>query len=822
MVFGSVYTGVVLGVDTVKQCYNVQIDQTGAELSNVAYAVPIIASLVGFRMSFILPVGTRVLVAYGQPSFIMGTTASEAVDPANGFTRTVTGCGVNRNATASTSFDSEGILPQNFTGHPVPSDMIEGEFDMSNAVGVALSLFCNMARLSAGDRAKVECCLLNGMVRVLSETFKHHSAFGDFQIYNDGRLNVRWDGTSYDFEAYGQLDPRGEKVPQGNRTADLKSIDAINDTGRWRFTQMVGWLGDLIHMWVTDPVDAMGKIGESALRSGKAHFHVGNDGSILVQSVADISIERVVRIPVPVEKIRYDSPEGVTSPDFEALETRFLKIWNFGPKFKEDSFKTAFMLREYARWYSNFHSLARFHQMQAKKGEWEIKAESEYPVPDYRNEEADVRQANPGESQYIDAYACFRIMRDGSIVTMGAYGENVTFYHGSGHISVPRQLHFESGGDMSFRSGGSIFFNARRSLEFAAAVGSIAMKCRTIFRALCEWGPIHLKSDMGDPSKPGYTAKTLADQPFPSSDPEPVQADNAILLDASQGRIAVYGERTVTIQANGEPDSDTPEDVSASVVVQSRRQGVTVNAQKNIKLQAFTGWVGATARSFAASIMGPILLKCTEFDVNQRLNLRGGALSVGNLKAGIMSAISVIRGPKVPGQADAPGPPPLKVHYNHILPLPDDLSSVEPRYAEDTEVIDEVATDRRPVEVFPVAKIAPSWSFPEAMFYRWTTTPADQFYQTLSQQAIAVGDGAYAGSTEFAAWDSEKEKLQPAPRNATGSDAYPWPGRVGEVNVFTGGEPLSVPSSKPPGEFEQGAMKVVSISTQPFYFLKRS
>ena len=60
--------------------------------------------------------------------------------------------------------------------------------------------------------------------------------------------------------------------------------------------------GDFIHTFVTEPSATLAGIAEEAVRPGKARMQMHSDGTILMQSVADIAIERVCRVVTPTEK----------------------------------------------------------------------------------------------------------------------------------------------------------------------------------------------------------------------------------------------------------------------------------------------------------------------------------------------------------------------------------------------------------------------------------------------------------------------------------------------------------------------------------------
>ena len=63
--------------------------------------------------------------------------------------------------------------------HQPPVDLLPGELDLTNLHGVGVTLLRHLASLQAGDLARVECHLLDDLVRIVAQNFRHHSAIGD-------------------------------------------------------------------------------------------------------------------------------------------------------------------------------------------------------------------------------------------------------------------------------------------------------------------------------------------------------------------------------------------------------------------------------------------------------------------------------------------------------------------------------------------------------------------------------------------------------------------------------------------------------------------
>ena len=772
---GKIYPGTVISCSPASNTLTVSVDKQDVALTGCVYAAGIFSGLLGFKLTYFPPQGTRVNVMYGTPAYIVGCIPSDKPDNHGAGSRTITGDPLDRNKLAN----ADG--GENQRNHTAPNDLLEGEFEITNMLGVALTMLTNLAKLSAGDRASVEVHLLNEMVRVVSTTFRHHSSFGDFEIYNNGRLNVVWNGTSYEHESYGQLGPKDPKIPVEGNLTDFTKIDRVLDTGRWRFSNYLGFLGDFIHFFVTDPTTTLGKLAEDALRSGKAHVHVGNDGSILMQSVTEIVLERVCRIPVPVQVKPDDDPKGIKSEDYEKLEARFLKIWDYG-KDPKDMAKTCYQLREYARWFSGYHSLARMHQMEAKGKSYRVPTEGETPEPSWCNEEDDVKKANPGADekyqQFKDVYSTFRIMRDGSHVNLDGFGNATVTGMNGVHVSSATHLTIEAAGNVSIVAGQDIFVKARRSIEIAAVFGGLKMKARTWWHALCEKGTLWIKSDA---NAPGMVAASANPDPnFPDAE----VYDKAIIIDATLGGAVVQSAKQMILETNGASKDD--DDLGASIIIQSLHGDTRVRSGRHIELKATRHLLTKAGMSFVA-VCGKALWHVRQqlFDINQSFTIRGTTLNCRTVRAETVNAKTSIRGPKRQAQIDPASSSklPLRPHFNHIDKMPEN-DSLDPKPATGDDVKDRVeyegkANGSSVVSAFPTT--SPSWKFENVKL--------DTLYETLSQQRIRTDKDL---GDLYSTWNWSTDGVLKAPRNGTSA---PYASKEKQL-THTGGEDLHKPSTK--------------------------
>ena len=645
---GKWYSATIRKTNATTQEFTVVVTGTGEEIGGCVYATPMFASLFGMKMSWRPGPGTQVILLYGNPSYIVANVPADLQDPLSFKTRTMTDAG-DTEAKFATDENDKKMVPH----HTEPNDLFEGEFEIGNLLGPFIRMLTFMSSVGAGDRAKIEFHLLRDLVRVVSKNFEHFSAFGDMKIYNDGRLNVEWNGTLYDHERWGKMSPNDEKTVE----------DKLLETGRWRTTMLLGFLGDTLNQWFTDPAGTVGKMAEEAVRSGRARFHVGSDGGILVQSVSDIALERVCRIPVPIRLKHQEDPRGVLAKEMDNLERQFLKDWDDGGG--KTAHHTMYQIRDYARWLGQYHSLARILQLESARDEWKIPSESDTPEPDPFCAERDRKTANASKVVYKDVYATIRIFRDGSILNNDAYGNAMA--SGMSGIVLSSATHFRSyaAGDISMTAGGSMYFGARRNMEFAASRGGIRMKARTLFHALCELGTLWLKSDADPDDEPDVD----------EGDPEPEMIDKqGIRIESILGETKILSDKKMHIGTTGDDDGDEGEDKAALILTSNAGAVKIVSTAKDVLLK--------TAKKLFLSVAEEVMASCSKWigsgkywSFGNAVKITGTTVNAQEVNSYFLRAKSLIAGPKSYAQTlpNDTGMPPLKQHLNHVAEVDEDL-----------------------------------------------------------------------------------------------------------------------------------------------------
>ena len=717
--------------------YRVTVDDPKVGLSGVRLAFAVIGGHLGFQIRSMLPPLTKVKLVYGTPSFIYATIPGHSADLENGHSRSI--------LWGDPTDEAQGVVRDLYSDHA--EDLVEGEVEFYNLYGVSLQLLTALMRMTAGDRAVVECCLLNDMVRVVSGQWRHISGLGEELIFDHGRPTLERGWSSYRHEVLGALSEKESYAELNGDEVDRKALDdkRVTAVGRHRLREFVGFAGDFIHSFVTDPPETMASLAEGMADSGagKSWIHRNSDGSLLFQSVADIRFERVCRIPTPVRYANHEAPEVTRAREYDNLESEFLKLPQaLSPVDPKDVYQMAYHIRSYSRWLSRYHSFARMLQL---SGEYEIPSEADSPTPDWSNEEAD-RKAENGGVEYYDAYACWTIMRDGSTVLHDGYGSSIVTSNGNVQISAARHIDLEAAGDIRMLAGGSILMKARRNIELSATLGGVVLYGYAWVKALCEKGTLWLRSnaltdksaDAPEPKEPGAPVPEIAGW-------EAGQADgSAILIESSDGAAAYRSKKGVTIAVDGSPANE--DDTSYDVTVLSAA-GLALRGARSASLQS-NRHVSVSGQQFAIS--SPTILSDADKilvgpDIGPpKLTFRNGKLWCDTVEAARLNSNS-IHGPEQGPRTPNPDPDPsksVKRHLNHINVLATPVEVPDGGDAEERELVATAKAAKTQAPELPWGSpgLGPEWAFPPKEEYLWDAREKVKgaVPETLTQQYLRL------------------------------------------------------------------------------------
>jgi hypothetical protein len=720
------------------------------------------APILGYKIKSMPSEGTYVYMLYGNPSFILGVVASPSADEL--FSEVLTADG---QYTRMEYF--EGEL---YKGAEVNASTLEGEFEIENAFNVGMSFLANIVALKAGERAKVETHLLNDMVRIIAEKFQVVTPLGTTTAYNNGRPNMEINFGSYKDELLNRA-PNSQQAggnPDGYGGIPLPGSeeDPVYSFGH-RFRAYVGYLGNFINMFVSDPLSNINQIS-----SGKAQLYVGNAGEVLIRSVSEIALERVVRIVTPVRV-----KDFLLNELKEDTSEENLKKWNYGGN--ESIHNCAYSLRCYARYLSNFLSLMRFYQTKDEDGNipFKILKENELLIPDMNNLEKDLADQN-NAVVFKETYSTIRIMRDGSIITMSSDGSCI--YQGRGiiDISAPKDIRIEAARDLSIIVGRNTFIKSKKDVEISSVEGQLALKSREDLNMLTEEGRLWIKSDA----------------PVDKIDP-------AIILDSSRNNILVNSfKETILRQEEGDFIVDVKKgnfvaNVSNFLGLVSRRGDVFIRANKEVCLKA--------RRLFLDSRL---------INLGNRITASARGLVIGlttTIKRSLLVRRTIFGRPIGPKQFalyrdknDSLKKGPIPGKYNHIRQLPgDDVTVLDE--GDSGALLKSINKTRKHLEKRDKSFSALKWKFSDYDIDLPEDGSKESLFIPLAQDYIETHPDFFDG---YIKWDFAEDKLKPAPRTDPASAPYPGKKEISEFYCDFGiGEVLDKPSNKDPKQWEQAQMK---------------
>lgn len=215
---------------------------------------------------------------------------------------------------------SKAILLNNLR----PTDIVSGDYALSNEFGVLLGLFQQFAVLKGSELAQVQTHVLDDLVRIVSHNFQHFTCLGETKVFHDGQgMHVEFGATHDALEAQGR--PQVEAVnskptisltgaaPQLDDSVQQVELENERMTAVSRFRGFVGALSDFVNLMIVRPADRT-KVLDGSMptvpEKGLFNMHVGTDGVFSMRSLGGIFFEKTNWIRVPERIMDAEDPQG--------------------------------------------------------------------------------------------------------------------------------------------------------------------------------------------------------------------------------------------------------------------------------------------------------------------------------------------------------------------------------------------------------------------------------------------------------------------------------------------------------------------------------
>lgn len=781
----AVYPGSVIRTDPVTRKVSAKI-LNGYQIDNCIFASDSLASMLGFNQTSMPTVGSQVLVVYTPTqSYVISGVGAEVVDNPTTFSVPATG-DINFEVINDPAYGvrrgEASLSPAG--GYTPGKDILPGEKEYSNNMGVWLRLLINMAQLSAGELAKVEVGLMNDMVRIVDNYFAHHNVGGDKLIWAAAGKCVEEDHfTGYGFEAEGKDSEHAELISCDANVVNPSQVEnPANATGRWRKSTYVGFLGDMIHTWVSDPTKALSNYADGAERAGKYRCWVGADGMLMVQAVGGVHIQVSPCVIVPEVKHNWNDPEFDIDKAFEDLDKNFLKLWGNGTDFWKDLTVSCWQMRSWARYITLWHSLERWNSL-SKAGYCKVPNEedvTEEPSPTAR--EKDKEEVNPGGDTPYSGSAILSIDPSGSIslVSNGTREmpgtASVIMSQGNIQLAAPGNIDIQCGGTLSISSK-NIAMKATDHVEITSIAGALWLKARSAWNALCEAGRMWLKSD--------YKESPNDDYPVEGGTPPYPQENGmyAICIDAAEGRLALHGKSELTAVTSGP---------AAPVYIKTDMPSSPINIHSEGTIDMYTN-VGVSVSSGSYyGVQAPVVMfDCLAAKITDNVLVSPASIEVNGFvrSGGVVTSLNGFIGPQ-----------------QHVG-IPKDKSTIDPEKPiseADAETFNELkalvdTTRDRTVNVF-VEEVWSQylWQFNDWYVGQGTVDEWITYKQppmVLESKTSTDGPGKTLCEVKWGRCGLKSQS------QTTSQGSHPWPGKNCSIWKFDGDD---LPSIHDPAKVEDG------------------
>lgn len=354
-----------------------------------------------------------------------------------------------------------------------PHDMVPGEYGLLNHAGSGVVIGALSATVKGSEMASVRCSALDDQVRVTSGHFRHISAAGCEEIYNDGGYVTAESFVSmYHHERLGlsELGQAAFKWSPVNQQAAAERSSGVSQlkptqTAKKRYYKYSGYLGDIVNVFVASPdmdkdVEEMRSPGKD---SGLLHYHVDSSGRFTMRSAGGILLERYDRIPVPKRTHYAWDPSGDKAEEWPADKKPFSMP-------VADAMASGLVLADMAAWWDS-QAYSRFMQF----GEdFSLQSQADMKCPANRY---DLYGRGTEEFQKYDLrHSYMGLLPNGSIVLRDAWGSEIVMADGRITFNAASNIEIRSGSSVVVLGGDDVVAKAYNSIDLSATKKDVRVK----------------------------------------------------------------------------------------------------------------------------------------------------------------------------------------------------------------------------------------------------------------------------------------------------------------------------------------------------------
>ncbi len=528
--------------------YMVHVETKGDGMLGLIRGIPlihIVATTLGFKESIVYPIGAQVLClrASGDTCIIFGIIPDHDVGRISFFSRAFLGTEDtnSQDAPSNTQGYKENAINIITNNICRPTDVAEGEYVISNELGVLFGLLQELALLKGSELAQVQCYLLDDLVRIISHNFQHWTSMGEVNIWHDGKaLMAEYGATHLSGESIGipQTTKNKDKPfvegdpPKPDDSSDYYKIDADERLKAIeRLKIFVGRLGDFFHLFLARPDDETKRdlSGEMTGRfdRGLLDTHISADGRLSVRSVNSMSFEKVSWIRVPLRVRTPEDPKGDDTTDIE-FEKKPPFEWDNSMKVRENPVGYFLQLRDYLAYTQDKYNYLNFKKYKKDFKISDSAKDNEKSLKEIKDIDPDT-ETKLGDYQLRNAGVYF--MDNGGITIKDAWGSALVFEGGDISLQPARDFIAQPLRNFVGKIGHSLQMAAKKHIDFSSTEEGFRLKTKLVQHLYSTHEGIIVQTDTANEYQP------------PSPEDEAYDHFGGILLLAKGSGVFTYGKK---------------------------------------------------------------------------------------------------------------------------------------------------------------------------------------------------------------------------------------------------------------------------------------
>lgn len=478
--------------------------------------VNIFATTLGFRETIAYPVGAQVLCmdVTGGLCYILGIIPSHDVGDVGYWSRAC----LKTEDTNSQDADCNTIGYRKDAANMIlmnnyrPTDVVEGEYCISNELGVLLGLFQQLAVLKGSELAQIQCYMLDDLVRLISHNFSHWTAAGEMNVYHDGKaIMIEYGATHLSRESVGipQTKENATTVFKDEQKAtpdDKQDFYAFKDDERGkaieRLKVFAGRLGDFLHLFLVRPDDEAQRTltGETNGKFDRGLFdvHISTDGRATVRSVTGIAFEKTNWIRVPHRVRTPEDPEGDDADEVN-FEKKEPFEWDNSYKVEDNPVGYFLQMRDCLAYTQDKYAYLNFEKY---KKDFKL---SNSPS-DQEKSLTECEDIDPNTNFKFSDYQLRRsgiyFMDNGGLMFKDAWGSAIVMEGGNIYLQPTKDLVAQPLRHLVAKAGHSFSMAAKKHIDLSSTEEGLRVKTKKVQHFFAKDEGIILQTDTTKKSEP--------------------------------------------------------------------------------------------------------------------------------------------------------------------------------------------------------------------------------------------------------------------------------------------------------------------------------